>query len=118
MDSKLNEQFLHQNSKFFEKERISPRNILGSPDFLTKSGGTIPEFKSGTQGHEWNDHSLPAEAQGFVNNNNTLKQNTRQEIVNNRREQLNMDAQHMFVYSDRKGLKLENHGEEKGYKFD
>lgn len=118
VDYKLNEQFLHQNSKLCEKGRISPRNILGSPDCMTNSGGTLPGFKSGIQGNEWNDHLIPAETKGFVNNNNTLKPNTRQEIVNNRREHLNMDVQHVFIYSDRKGLKLENHCKEKGNEFE
>ncbi|TKY66705.1 Autophagy-related protein 18f [Spatholobus suberectus] len=112
VDNKLNEQILHQSSKLFEKGRISPRSFLGPTDCMTNSGGTVTEFKSGIQGNEWNDHLIPAETKSFVNNNNTLKPNTRQEIVNNRREHFNMDAQHVFVNSDRKCLKLENHCEE------
>ncbi|KHN47845.1 Breast carcinoma-amplified sequence 3 like [Glycine soja] len=116
VNNKLNEQLLHQSS--FEKGRISPRGILGFPDCINNSGETIAEFKSGIEGNERGDSLIPAETKAFVNNNNTLKPNTWPEIVNNRRENLNMDVHQMFVNSDRKGLKLENHCKEKGDEFE
>lgn len=101
-----------------EKARISPRNVLGSPECMTSSGGPIAEFKSGIEGNKWDGHLIQAETKGFVNNNDTLKPNTRHdEVVNNRQEILNMEAQRMFVNSDREGLKVENHFEE-GDEFD
>lgn len=116
VNNKLNEQLLHQSS--FEKGRISPRGILGFPDCINNSGETIAEFKSGIEGNERGDSLIPAETKAFVNNNNTLKPNTWPEIANNRRENLNMNAHQIFVNSDRKGLKLENHCKEKGDEFD
>lgn len=118
MDNKLNEQLLQQSSGLFENGRTSPMRILRSPDCMTKSGGAIAEFKSGNEGNEWNDHLIPSESKGSVNNNDTLKPNTMHEIVNNRREHLNTEAQLMFVNSDREGLKVEDHFEEEGDEFD
>jgi len=116
VDKKLNAQFLHQNSKFFEKGKISPGNR--SPGCMTNSGGNIAEFKSGIGGNEWDDGLIPAEAEGLVNSNSTLKPDTRPETVNNRRGHIEMDFHHMFVNSDREGLNMENHHEEKEEEFD
>ncbi|KOM49943.1 hypothetical protein LR48_Vigan08g077000 [Vigna angularis] len=116
VDNKLNEQVLHQNSKLFEKGRIPPSSRF--PGCMPNSGGNIAELKSGIEGNEWDYGLIPAEAEGLVNNNNTVKPDTRPETVNNRREHINMDVHHMFVNSDRKGLKLENHHDEKGEEFD
>ncbi|KAJ1441914.1 WD40-repeat-containing domain superfamily [Sesbania bispinosa] len=81
MDNKINEQLLHQCSKLSEKCRISPRSILGSPERMTNSDGPVAEFKTGIEGNEWDDHLILAETKGFVNNSDTLKPNTRNEIV-------------------------------------
>ncbi|ESW04971.1 hypothetical protein PHAVU_011G140900 [Phaseolus vulgaris] len=116
VENKLNAPFLHQNSKLFEKGRISPGSR--SPGCMTNSGGNIAEFNGGFEGNEWDEGSIPAEAEGLVNNNNTLKPDTRPETVNNRRGHIEMDVHHMFVNSDRKGLKLENPHEEKEGDFD
>lgn len=116
MENKLNAQFLHQNSKLFEKGRISPGSR--SPGCMTNSGRNIAEFNSGIEENEWDEGLIPAEAEGLVNNNNTLKPDTRPETLNNRRGHIEMDVHHMFVNSDRKGLKLENHHEEKEGDFD
>ncbi|KAK7262650.1 hypothetical protein RJT34_30225 [Clitoria ternatea] len=119
VDNKLNEQLLHRSFEFPEKGRISPRNILGSPNYTTISGGTIAELKGGTEEYDWDDRLIPTKTKSYVNKRNTLKSYTRQGIVNNRREHSNMDAQHSFVYSDREeGLKMGNHFDERGDKFD
>ncbi|KAL2593194.1 hypothetical protein GLYMA_12G136000v4 [Glycine max] len=107
----LYEQLLRQSS--FENGRISTRGFLSSPDCIPNS-----EFKSMIEGSEWGDSLLSAKTKAFVNKNNTLKPNTWPEIANNRRENLNMNAHQIFVNSDRKGLKLENHCKEKGDEFD
>ncbi|XP_061341799.1 LOW QUALITY PROTEIN: autophagy-related protein 18f [Gastrolobium bilobum] len=96
VDSKINEQLLHHSNG-----RVSPRIVLGSPECVTNSGDAVTDFKSGIEGTEWDNHLVPSEMMGFVNNNDTLKPNTQLEIVNNTREHSNLEeAQLMFVNSD------------------
>ncbi|OIW05967.1 hypothetical protein TanjilG_11654 [Lupinus angustifolius] len=118
VDNKLDEQMLHQSSGLFERGSSSPSSIFGSPEYMITSNGAIDEFKSGFEGNEWDDHLILAETKGFVNNNDTLKPKTIHEIVDNKIEHLNMEAQLMFVNSDNESLKMKNPFEEKGDESD
>lgn len=108
---KINEQVLHHSSQVSGNGRISPR---------TNSGSDVTEFKSEVEGTEWDNHVMPSETMGFVNNNNdTLKPSTQHEIVNNTREHLNMEPQLMPVNSDTtRPENEENHFEENEDEFD
>ena len=100
-DSKTNEQLSHQSSQLSGNGRISPGTVLGSPEYITDSGD-VDEFQSGIEGTEWDGHFALSDTMASVNNNDTLKPNTQHEIVNNIKEHLNMEAQLMYVNSDRR----------------
>jgi hypothetical protein len=103
MDSKINGQVLHHGSEPYGNGRISPRSISASLEGMNNSDGEVTEHKSQLEDTEWDNHVMPSETIGFVNNNDTLKPNTQQhEIVNNRREHLNTGAQLMHVNSDKR----------------
>ncbi|KAG4971902.1 hypothetical protein AAZX31_13G269700 [Glycine max] len=103
MDGKTNEQLLHySSSQVAGNGRISPRTILESPECVTNAGDAVSEFRSGIEGTEWDNHVVPSETVNFVNNNDTFRQNTQHEIVNNRMEHLNTGAHLMYVNSDGK----------------
>ncbi|XP_040864359.1 autophagy-related protein 18f isoform X2 [Glycine max] len=85
-----------------QQTRISPRTILESPECVTNAGDAVSEFRSGIEGTEWDNHVVPSETVNFVNNNDTFRQNTQHEIVNNRMEHLNTGAHLMYVNSDGK----------------
>ncbi|RZB83361.1 Autophagy-related protein 18f isoform C [Glycine soja] len=85
-----------------QQKRISPRTILESPECVTNAGDAVSEFRSGIEGTEWDNHVVPSETVNFVNNNDTFRQNTQHEIVNNRMEHLNTGAHLMYVNSDGK----------------
>ncbi|WJX73496.1 hypothetical protein P8452_57270 [Trifolium repens] len=103
MDSKINGQVLHHGSEPYGNGRISPRSISGTLEGMNNSDGEVTEHKSQIEGTEWDNHVMPSETIGFVNNNDTLKPNTQQhEIVNNRREHLNTGAQLMHVNIDKR----------------
>jgi hypothetical protein len=53
-------------------------------------GEVITEHENHIEGTEWGNHVMPSETIDFVNNNVNLKPNTQHEIVNNRKEHLNM----------------------------
>lgn len=122
MDSKINEQVLNHCSEPSGNGRISPRSsILGSPECMSNSGGDVTEcYKSEIEGTDWdNNHAMPSEIMGLVNNNDILKPNSQHEIVNNRREHLNLGAQLMHVNSDDdKRPENEDHFEENEDQFD
>jgi len=80
-------------------EQVSHHSLRPSGNGRTDDGDALSEFT------EWDNHVMPSGTVSFVNNNDTIKPNTQHEIVNNRRERLNTEAQLMFVNSDRK---LEN----------
>ncbi|CAJ1956804.1 unnamed protein product [Sphenostylis stenocarpa] len=90
-------------------EELSSHHSLrpsGNGRVSCRTGGDADsECRSGNAGTEWDNHVVPSETVSFVNNNDNFKPNTPHEIVNNRREHLNTEAQLMFVNSDRK---LEN----------
>ena len=101
IDSKKNEHVWNCGSELSGNGRITPRSISSrSPECMTNSDGEVTEPKSQIEGTEWDNHVMPSETIGFVNNNDNLKSNAQHEIVNNRREHLNMEAQLMLVNSD------------------
>ncbi|KAL9276422.1 hypothetical protein ACSQ67_026027 [Phaseolus vulgaris] len=94
IDRKRDDQLSHHGLRPSGNGRISSRT--------DDDGDALSEFKSGIEGTEWDNHVMPSETVSFVNNSDTFKPNTQHEIVNNRREHLNTEAQLMFVNSDRK----------------
>lgn len=118
MDRKINEQVLHHRSESYGNGRISPRSVSESPEYMNNYGGeVITEHENHIEGTEWGNHVMPSETIGFVNNNDNLKSNTQHEIVNNRKEHLNMGAQLMLVNSDKRP-ENEEHLEENEDEFD
>ncbi|KAF7833879.1 autophagy-related protein 18f-like [Senna tora] len=109
LDSKVNEQQMHQNSRNFENGHLSH----------TSNSDAITGFNNSIKGTDWNNHLVSAQSNGFVhkNDNDSLKANTHHEFVNTT-EHLNMEAQLMLVNSDKEGMKTENHLEENGYESD
>ncbi|KOM43850.1 hypothetical protein LR48_Vigan05g145500 [Vigna angularis] len=95
MDSKKDDQLSHYSLQSSGNGRISSRS----------DDGDVSELRNGIEGTELDNHVVASETVSFVNNNDTFKPNTQHEIVNNRREHLDTEAQLMFVNSDRK---LEN----------
>ncbi|OIW03164.1 hypothetical protein TanjilG_11801 [Lupinus angustifolius] len=118
IDGKINEQLSRQNSQLFGNGRISPRTNFGYSQSMTNSGGAVTEVNNGIEeGTEWHNHLVPSTMMGYVNNNHTLKPSTQHEIVNNRMEHLNMEAQLISVNSDRRPESEESYFEEKRDEF-
>ncbi|XP_058756502.1 autophagy-related protein 18f [Vicia villosa] len=118
MDSKINDQALHRSSELSGNGRISPRRLSESLECTTNYGGEVINHKGQIEGTEWDNHVMPAETNGFVNNNDTLKPNSLHEIVNNRREHLNTGAHLMRVNSNNSSPETEEHLEENEDEFD
>ncbi|XP_027928129.1 autophagy-related protein 18f [Vigna unguiculata] len=93
MDSKNDDQLLHNSLQASGNGRISSRS---------GDGDAVSELRNGIEGTDLDNHVVPSETESFVNNNDTFKPNTQHEIVNNRREHLDTEAQLMIVNSDRK----------------
>ncbi|XP_047174286.1 autophagy-related protein 18f-like [Vigna umbellata] len=96
MDSKKDDQLSFYSLQSSGNGRISSRS---------DDGDAVSELRNGIEGTELDNHVVASVTVSFVNNNDTFKPNTQHEIVNNRREHLDTEAQLMFVNSDRK---LEN----------
>ncbi|MED6219840.1 hypothetical protein PIB30_039401 [Stylosanthes scabra] len=110
MDNKTNEQLSRQTSSLSSNSngRMSSSAVLGSPEDITDSVGDVAEFKSETEGTEWDAHFALPEMAAFVNSNDTDKPNTQHENVNNIKEHLNMEAQLMYVNSNTRPLNEES----------
>lgn len=117
LDSNVSGQLQHQRSGLSANGRFSCGSSSGSLNSMTDSGALPAESQNEVEETESDGPRMPVDNKGFVNTDESPKTKTRLEIVNSK-ESLTMDAQLKFVYSNKEGLKMENHSEDEVGEFD